>query len=365
MPKKQNWLRVDRLSFGFRVFVSLSVIFALSLPLRASLALPLSLALPISVSLSLALPLPSQAEQPWTPQRARATLERARRLGREMSQKDTDELFAAAERMSYYDYIRESQEVLKLVCNSKYARAEHFCMLADSYSTTIGDIDANKVIQQHLNRAIKLDPKNSHAWNSLAEMATKDGDVKKALEYSDKAVDTGKSKPFELCHLTRAIILANLKRYKEALDCILLAEKDLPNRAEVYRVKASTLENLNRYDEAVTAYRHAYQLQKQDWTIYQIARCLDKAGKYKEAIAEVDTLIKLSPQDADAYRARSALKVKLKDINGAISDISKAIEQEPTTKSYQERARLYKQIGKNDLASKDEAAAHKIMDSPF
>lgn len=349
------------MSLTLRMFVSLSVNFAVFI----ASPLFLGLSLPIALSLTVTLPLPSLAEQPWTPQRARATVERARRLGREMSQKDTDELFEAAGRMGYYGYIRESQEVLKLVCNSKYARAEHFCILADSYTTTIGDIDANKVIQQHLNRAIKLDPKNSHAWNSLAEMATKDGDVKKALEYSDKAVDTGKSKPFELCHLTRAIILANLKRYKDALDCILLAEKDLPYRAEVYRVKASTLENLNRYDEAVTAYRRASQLQKQDWTIYQIARCLDKAGKYKEAIVEVDNLIKLSPQDADAYRTRSALKVKLKDINGAISDISKAIEQEPTTKSYQERAKLYKQIGKNDLASKDEAAARKIMDSPF
>lgn len=305
------------------------------------------------------------ADDKVSPKQAKATLEHARKLGREMSQKDVDELYEASRRMDDCDFTREAQEVLKLICNSKYARAEHFCVLADSYTTTIGDIDANKVIQQHLNRAIKLEPKNSHAWNSLAEMSIRDGDAKKALQYSDKALDTGGKPPYESSHLTRAIILANLKRYKEALDCIVLAEKDLPDTTEIYRVKGSTLESLGRYDEAVTAYRRAYQLKNQDWTIYQIVRCLDKAGKYKEAIAEVDKLIKLTPQDADAYRTRSALKVKTKDINGAIMDLSKAIVQEPTTKSYQERARLYRQIGKNDLASKDEAAARKIMDSPF
>lgn len=319
----------------------------------------------IVLSVSIGLPQTALADDKMTPKKAKATLEHARKLGREMSQKDVDELFEVSRRMDYFDYRREAQEILKLICNSKYARAEHFCVLADSYTTSIGDIDANKVIQQHLSRAIKLEPKNSHAWNSLADMSIKDGDAKKALQYSDNAVDTGGKAPYEFCHLTRAIILANLKRNKEALDCIVLAEKELPDTTEIFRVKGSTLESLGRYDEAVTAYRRAYQLKNQDWAIYQIIRCLDKAGKYKEAIAEVDKLIRITPQDADAYRTRSALKVKTKDINGAIMDLSKAIVQEPTTKSYQERARLYKQIGKNDLAAKDEAAARKIMDSPY
>jgi tetratricopeptide (TPR) repeat protein len=306
----------------------------------------------------------------FTPFQIQNFVARARALGSGSSSNSQEaaQLTSAASLMYKQGNVRESREILSIICNSKYVDCVSLCSLADHYIDQVGETDKVHSGEKLLQRAAKLDPNCGRAWTTLADLAFKDSNLSLALKYSDKSLSVmPKSRMNRLSYMVRASILAQMKRYDEALECVRKAERPAGYRAELWRIKASILENLNRYAEAAAAYRTALSKSKQnkDWMVFQIVRCLEKQNLNKEAIGELGQLIKTNPSDAEAYRIRSAIKTKINDLNGAIADLSKVLELEPTTKSFTERAKLYKRLGKNDLARKDERAAEKLKASPF
>ena len=303
-----------------------------------------------------------------TPYQVQDFLGRARGLRERMTAKDADELGRAADRMYDQGMAHEAREVLTIVCNTRYVNSDALCSLADYCIDQMGESDPFHPAEKYLKQAIKIDPKCSRAWTILADTSFKSGDISKAIRYSDKSISVSLPKaPYRLAYMVRAAVLAQEERYDEALACAMKAEKPAGYRAELWRIKGSILENLNRFDEAAKAYRKAASMtnQNRDWMTFQIVRCLEKQNLNKEAIGELSDLLKINPADAEAYRVRSSIKVKINDLSGAISDLSKVLELEPTTKSYHERAKLYQRIGKKDLAKKDEQAAAKLNASPF
>ncbi len=293
---------------------------------------------------------------------------RARALRGKMTAKNAEQMFSVANQLHEQGKGREACEILTVICNSKYANCETLCSLADYSTDQMGESDPSHPVERILEQAIKLDPKCSRAWTLLADTSFKKGDISKAVRYSDKSISVSQPKaPYHLAYMVRAAVLAQVGRYDEALECAVKAEKPAGYRAELWRIKGSILENLKRYSEAAAAYRKAISIGNQsiDWTTFQIVRCLEKQNLNKEAISELGALIKTNPADAEAYRVRASLKVKVNDLNGAIGDLSKVLELEPTTKSYLERGKLYTRIGKKDLAKKDEQAAEKLKASPF
>ncbi len=293
---------------------------------------------------------------------------RARKSRDYMTAKDAEEFRNAAERMYDQGNAQEAREVLSLVCRTKYVNCGVLCDLADYSLDQMGDSDPFHPAEKYLDRAIKLDPKCSRAWTILADTSFKRGDVSKALIYSDRSITASRPKPpYKLAYMVRAAILAQLQRYDEALKCTIDAERQAGYRAELWRIKGSILENLKRYGDAAASYRKAVSMtdQNRDWMTFQIVRCLEKQNLNKEAMVELSRLIRANPGDAEAFRARSSIRVKLNDLTGAITDLSKALDLEPTTKSYHERAKLYESTGRKDLAKKDEQAAAKLTASPY
>jgi tetratricopeptide (TPR) repeat protein len=92
---------------------------------------------------------------------------------------------------------------------------------------------------------------------------------------------------------------------------------------------------------------------------------LEVLNKLPEALIEINKVIARNPRDGEAYRARAQLKVKNKDLAGAIRDYDTTIELEPTAKTLRDRANLHLQMGHKDLYKRDLEAAKKIMDSQF
>ncbi len=82
--------------------------------------------------------------------------------------------------------------------------------------------------------------------------------------------------------------------------------------------------------------------------------------EFDKGIAELDKAIQLPAFNA-AYNSR-AVAYKLKgDNEKAISDLSKSIEIDPSKPHlYRYRASIYKEIGKTELAEKDEAKAKEL-----
>lgn len=285
-----------------------------------------------------------------------------------LTQTNTLTAARAAELHSLLQYLidshrdKEAHELLRVLCSSRFADAHDFFRLGRSY-----DDDAMGVTKEgrkYFEKALKLNPDYSEVYAQLAYSELVENNHDKALQYVKKALACKRVDPY--AHLIHAEIYADRKQYKEALANIAIAEKtDMTNSAELYRVKGSILENLNRLPEAADAYRKGYEMKKQDWPIFQLVRVLDAQKKYAEAITEINKIIAVNPRDGEAFRTRAALKLKLKDNKGALADMDTTLKLEPTARTYKERANLHKLMGHPELAKKDLELAEELMSSPF
>jgi len=115
----------------------------------------------------------------------------------------------------------------------------------------------------------------------------------------------------------------------------------------------------------VVAYRKSLSLVYSDWAAFQIVRCLEGENKYADAVAELNKIVKRNPRDGEAYRLRAKIKLKLKNFKEALKDADTAVELEPTTKSFRQRALIHELMGRKDLARKDMREVTRIKDSPF
>jgi len=319
----------------------------------------------VALSLSVFMCLPALALK-LSEQFVRVSLLRAKNAGINMSAQDAEILSDLAEQIHDDGRMQAARQIMFIVCASKSVKCKYLCQLADYCTDVLGEIDEQQSARKYLNKAIQLDPNCSRAWDSLARLTLKEGDIEKALRYCERAVSMPPGR--EVCptaFVNRATILAQMKRYEPALVDIRRAKKLLPEVAEVWRIEGSILENLKRYPQAVESYRTSLKLQKVDWAQYRVIGCLERQKMYKEAIIELDAIAKSNPSDAEAFRARSEIRGKFNDLNGAVLDLSRALELEPTAKYYLERAKLYKRMGKIGLAKKDEQAAEKLNASPF
>jgi len=296
----------------------------------------------------------------------RNTLIRAKNAGINMTPQEAESLSNEAEDIYCDGRMQSARQIMSIVCASKSVTCKYLCQLADYCTDVLGEIDEQKLAHKYLNQALKLDPNCSEAWEGLARLAMKEGEIEKALGYADHSIKMPSGrKVYPKSYLTRATILAHLKRHDAALADLAKAKKEQPDTAEVYRVEGSILENLKRYAAAAESYRIALKIHKIDWAQYRLVSCLERQRLYKEALAELNSIVKTNPSDAEAYRARSDIREKMNDLTGAIADLSKVVELEPTTKAYLQRAKLYKRVGKGDLARKDELMAERLDASPF
>jgi tetratricopeptide (TPR) repeat protein len=201
-----------------------------------------------------------------------------------------------------------------------------YCFLGDSLAAGFDQGEEVQRARNYYDQAIKLDPQCSEAYSDLALLELGQGNCPQALALADQSVAC--KSVFWCAHLARAKALAALKRYKEALVDITWEEKSGIKKPEISRVKGSLLESLGRYSEAAAAFEDAYIQQKQDWTIYQIIHCLEKAGRYSDAIARIDKLLAINPADSEAFRARAEIELKTRDYTGAIKDLSQTLDLE-------------------------------------
>lgn len=79
--------------------------------------------------------------------------------------------------------------------------------------------------QQHLQKAIELDPKSAEAYNVMGALLERDGDIEKAEKNYHKALSL---KPdYSQAHNNYGVMLFRAKRYKDAMEQFTLAANDL------------------------------------------------------------------------------------------------------------------------------------------
>jgi tetratricopeptide (TPR) repeat protein len=294
---------------------------------------------------------------------ARQAVQKARAEQDRLTETSARQLHQVASGLADQDFSAEAREIGEILIKSRFATAQDYCLLATIYVTKFGDDQLSKIARGYLDKALKLDPKYGKAWALLAEIASQDGDLKQAIIYADKAIAC--PKPTVLAYQVKASALGNQKNYKEALINVDQAIKMAGYKPELHRNRGAILENLNRYNDAVVSYRQAIALNPTDWTYFQLVRCLQKLNKFDEAIATLNKMAEHNPRDSEIFRTRATLKVKKADVSGAIADYDKAIELEPTAKTYKDRAALHFKMGNTQLQKRDLAEAERLIQSPF
>lgn len=304
-------------------------------------------------------PVPA-ARARFTPREVQVCLYRARHLPANVDEATVRTLYDQAERAMSAGFMEPAREIVSLLLKTRYRTCEMYCFLGESYFEDYDMKSSDSTLaREYFAKALRYYPDCSLACVDMAYYELSQDNLEEALKFANRALSC--THVYERSYLVRSKVLSALKRYPEALVDIQRAEQFGPKRVEIYRVKGSLLEKLERYDEAIKAFDQAYALLKQDWIVYQIVHCLDKLGRYKEAINRIGLALALNPDDGEAYRERAELKVKAKDLPGAVKDLTRAIELEPTAKTYRQRAHVYSLMGDKKSAGRDLAEADNII----
>ena len=198
-------------------------------------------------------------------------------------------------------------------------------------------------------KAINLDPKKTDFYLQRAMIFEKLGnidsafvDITRALVFDDE-IDT---------RVEAARLSLLLKNYDEALkqcdaaltkkrscnEAFEIKTKTLIEQQEYYKAKmvsdealqnketavnfylnAVILENLGNLESSEKSYRKAISKDKKLEEAYVgLSNLLVKLNKFNEAMEQCQTLLKMNPDNVDAYIARSKVYVKLQDFPNAI-----------------------------------------------
>lgn len=146
------------------------------------------------------------------------------------------------------------------------------------------------------------------------------------------------------------VVYESVEKYHDAIEAYKASLAMENNDVLAYRL-ANCYDELGDYDLALSYCNQAISLDSTDTDyIFYKANIENNTGKAKEAISTMDTYIEKNPESSYGYYQRGWFKDHLGDIDGAIEDYSMSIAINPNyAYVYLHRGVLYRL--KNDMAS--------------
>lgn len=138
------------------------------------------------------------------------------------------------------------------------------------------------------------------------------------------------------------------------------SEKEIaksPDSADAYHSRAKSFEELDKNEEALRDFKHASELEPNN-THYSAhhADRLNALARYKEAIAEGETVLKQHPHDMDTlmFSAMAEASEKLGTHKTTVEYCNTWLKNEKNDgDAYYWRSQAYRALGKNELANRD------------
>ena len=175
-------------------------------------------------------------------------------------------------------------------------------------------IDNWKMVVEHAQRAVQLDPCFTRAYVELSKAHAKfyffwyDHSEKRRL-LARSAVDRAAALSSDSPQVHLALGLHHLWVYrdpKKALEELALAERGLPNSGEVIEAKAAVFELQGRWDDALDAYKRAFELSPRDASLpTAIAIVSWIIRRYELAIDACDQALAIAPNEAWPYLTKT------------------------------------------------------------
>ena len=201
-----------------------------------------------------------------------------------------------------------------------YARAE------EAYDNG----DAEQALH-YLQKAIEENPKDAAAYLLSAVIYYMESDyygealsnVNSALKYIPKKDKEWQATAWEL----RSRILFQLDRTDDALASISKAISLAPDDIDYYYSRGELLYYLERYDESDKDFRQMIAMDDGNTTGYMgLARNAIQRGDNREAINQLDQVVKLDPEFAQAHSFLAEAYFNLKDYNAAADQTLTALK---------------------------------------
>jgi tetratricopeptide (TPR) repeat protein len=213
-----------------------------------------------------------------------------------------------------------------------------------------------------LKKAIELYPKYAWAFNELGtvHLAQKRADdaigaFDKAIELVPKYVAALRSRAAS--HRLKGDEVAAKADENRALEAEHGSLAPLQTAA-AYIERGRRFLNNRAYELALTDFDAAIKLDANSAVAhYNRGLALDNRGQHAPAIAAYSRAIELDPKNANYYRQRADLYTFRKQYTEALADLTAGIPFDSGVTLLLDRAQLYRQLGKADLAKADGDAA--------
>ena len=166
-------------------------------------------------------------------------------------------------------------------------------------------------------------------WFLSGQLAERCGEVERAIECYDSAMDRGGRSACEAGERLAAVYLAteDYARGRAKLEWLVAA------RPEEFRVRvelAGLLTLMGDNEAAVRAYQDAILLEPDNWEVHtDLAASLEAEGRLSEALAELRLVLDEHGGFADLQLRAARLCGKLDDLHGATRHVDAALEANP------------------------------------
>lgn len=136
-------------------------------------------------------------------------------------------------------------------------------------------------------------------------------------------------------HLLKAEANINLEQWDYALaEYGKILHVDEKNLAALY-FRAFVHSHQNHYDLAKVDYEAFLRMQPQHFEArLGLAHVLQKMGRKTDTFDELNRIVQMFPDSADAYAARAAFETELKQYNVALYDWDEAIRRKPLNEGF-------------------------------
>jgi len=170
--------------------------------------------------------------------------------------------------------------------------------------------------------------KDEISWNTEGAELLRQGKLREAIDYFDKAIKINPS--FELPWCNKAKIFLNLKKFDEALEYINKTLELHPKWSDALSLKGIILINLKKNEEAIECLEKAITINPEDWSAWDNkGRALFNLKKYNEAINCFDRSLKYNKVNYDALYLKGLSLFFLGSFEEALNCFEKALEINP------------------------------------
>jgi len=178
-------------------------------------------------------------------------------------------------------------------------------------------------------RSINTDSKYKMSYYATGMVYDMMGKYSDAEKYYKESIDIDPE--FSDAHNSLGTIYMKQKRWKEAIKSFqrALSNKLYASPNITYVNMGDVYMTLEDYPKAIEAYREAKRFASQDYIIYRLGMALMKSGSTKEAIAEFQEGVALTPKNPDMRLALALALLKDGNKRAALAEFRKVVELAP------------------------------------